>query len=339
MTETLTTSQIDRQNILNNPYALREIETAAGLQGIPFEGKSVTTKELVASFFEVTPRTVDNYIERYGEELRRNGYELLKGKRLKQFKEAVKAADVDETDFVNIKAPVIGVFDFRAFLNIGMLIGESERARLLRQMVLDIAIDTINQRTGGGTKYINQRDEDFLQSWYQEENYRKQFTNALRDCVALGNFKYPMYTNKIYVSIFREKAQEYRKILQLQKKDKVRDTFYAEILDLVAAYESGFAEELQRKSRQWGKKLTAGEVDALFRKFEARAHWKPLVEKARNKMASRDLAFREALHLRLKEYVTPLQPDEFERFLGEKSKELAERLEDAKDVMKRLKER
>jgi len=41
-----------------------------------------------------------------------------------------------------------------------MLIGESERARLLRQMILDIVIDTINQRTGGGTKYINQRDED-----------------------------------------------------------------------------------------------------------------------------------------------------------------------------------
>jgi hypothetical protein len=56
-------------------------------------------------------------------------------------------------------------------------------------------------------------------------------------------------------------------------------------------------------------------------------------------MASRDLAFRDALHLQLKEYVTPLQRDEFERFLGEKSKELADRLEEAKDVMKRLKER
>jgi hypothetical protein len=38
-------------------------------------------------------------------------------------------------------------------------------------------------------------------------------------------------------------------------------------------------------------------------------------------------------------YVTPLQREEFERFLGEKSKELAERLEEAKDVLKRLKER
>ncbi|MEI7940821.1 MAG: DNA-binding protein, partial [Verrucomicrobiota bacterium] len=76
-----------------------------------------------------------------------------------------------------------------------------------------------------------------------------------------------------------------------------------------------------------------------FVEFESKAHWKPLIEKARIKMASRDLAFREALHLQLQEYVTPLQRDEFERFLGEKSKELAERLEEAKDVMKRLKER
>ena len=88
-----------------------------------------------------------------------------------------------------------------------------------------------------------------------------------------------------------------------------------------------------------GRKLTSWEVDELFGCFEQEAHWKPLIEKSRNKMASRDLAFRDALHKKLSEYVTPLKRDEFERFLGEKSKELAERLEEAKDVMKRLKER
>jgi hypothetical protein len=98
-------------------------------------------------------------------------------------------------------------------LNLAMLIRESDRARLLRQAILDIVIDTINQRTGGGTKYINQRDEEYLASAFIEENYRKQFTDALRDCVAMGNFKYAVYTDKIYVSIFREKAQEYRKVL------------------------------------------------------------------------------------------------------------------------------
>ncbi len=80
-------------------------------------------------------------------------------------------------------------------------------------------------------------------------------------------------------------------------------------------------------------------MDALFKQFEFQAHWKPLIEKARVKMASRDLAFRDALHRQLQGYITPLKADEFEKFIGEKSKELSERLEEARDVMKRLKER
>ncbi len=340
MSKDLTSSAIDRQNILNNPYALAEIEKAAGIRGIPFEGKTVVLKEQVAAFFEVTLRTVENYLEQNAEELARNGYEVLKGNRLIALKLAIQGLDVPETDFGNIsKAPQLGVLDFRAFLNLAMLMRESERAGLLRKAILDIVIDTINRRTGGGTKYINQRDEDFIQSAFIEENYRKQFTDALKDCVDMGNFKYALYTDKIYVSIFREKAQEYRRVLRLDKRAAVRDTFYSEVLDLIAAYESGFGDVISRACNEKGHKLTSWEVDALFSGFEAQAHWKPLIEKARNKMASRDLAFREALHLQLQEYVTPLQREDFERFLGEKSKELAERLEEAKDVMKRLKER
>jgi len=338
MTKDLTNSSVHRQNILNNPYALQEIEKATRISGIPFEGKSVVLKEQVAAFFEVTPRTVDNYIEKYGDELRRNGYEVIRGNRLKTLKLEISARGDNETDFV-IKTNVLGIFDFRAFLNLAMLMMESERARLLRQAILDIVIDTINMRTGGGTKYINQRDEDFLRSWFEEENYREQFTNALCNFVDMGNFKYPLYTDKIYVSIFREKAQEYRKVLRLHEKDKVRNTFYAEILDLVASYECGFADVLHKAFTEKRCKLTSWEVDALFADFERQAHWKPLIEKARSKMASRDLAFRDALHQQLTEYITPLKREEFERFIGEKSKELAERLEDAKDVMKRLKER
>ena len=244
----------------------------------------------------------------------------------------------NEISFVT-KTTVLGVFDFRAFLNIAMLLAESARARLLRQAILDIVIDTINQRTGGGTKYINQRDEDFLLASFHEENYRKEFTDALHNYVDMGNFKYPLFTDKIYVSIFKEKAKEYRNILKLHKKDKVRDTFYSEILDLVASYEYGFAEELKAAFNKKGEKLSSWDVDVLFTKFARHPHWKPLIERARNKMASRDLAFRDALHLQLTEYITPLKSDEFERFLGEKSKELVDRMEEAKDVFKRLKDR
>ncbi|MBF0213795.1 MAG: DNA-binding protein [Magnetococcales bacterium] len=338
MTKDLTNSQIDRQNILNNPYALAEIEKAAGIQGIPFEGRTVVLKEQVATFFEITTRTIDNYLDRYGDELRQNGYEVLRGNRLKIFKQILVSQGGNEMDFVT-KTTALGIFDFRAFLNIAMLVSESTRARLLRTAILDIVIDTINQRSGGGTKYINQRDEEFLNSIFEGENYRKRFTDALRDCVAMGNFKYALYTNKIYVSIFLEKAHEYRRLLKLERSDQIRDTFYTEVLDLIAAYENGFSDLLQKKFCEKGIPLDTWEVDLLFAEFESQALWKPLVERARNKMASRDFAFRDALHLRLKEYITPVQREDFERFIGDKSQELAERLEEAKGVLKRLKER
>jgi len=38
-----------------------------------------------------------------------------------------------------------------------MAMVESQQASLLRSAILDIVIDTINKRMGGGTKYINQR--------------------------------------------------------------------------------------------------------------------------------------------------------------------------------------
>jgi len=114
MSKDLTNSAIDRQNILNNPYALAEIEKAAGVQGIPFEGKTVVLKEQIAAFFEVTTRTIENYLEQNAEELSKNGYEVLKGNRLKLFKEVIHGLDVHETDFGNITT-ALGVFDFRSF--------------------------------------------------------------------------------------------------------------------------------------------------------------------------------------------------------------------------------
>lgn len=199
MTKDLTVSTVDRQNVLNNPYALEEIQKSIGLKGIEFNGKLVLIKEQVAAFFDVTTRTIDNYLAQNEAELRQNGYEVLRGKSLQELKLAIRLQFDGETDFIT-KTTVLGIFDFRAFLNLAMLITESERAKLLRQTILDIVIDTINKRTGGGTKYINQRDEDFIISYFQEENYRKQFTDALKDCVDMGNFKYPMIALKMEIN-------------------------------------------------------------------------------------------------------------------------------------------
>ena len=100
MSKDLTNSALDRQNILNNPYALAEIEKATGIRGISFEGKTVVLKDQVAAFFEVTPRTVDNYLEQNAEELAKNGYEVISGKRLQALKLAIRGMDDHETNFV-----------------------------------------------------------------------------------------------------------------------------------------------------------------------------------------------------------------------------------------------
>lgn len=334
----LTNSNVARQNILNNSYTIEEIKRAVGVEGIVFEKQFRFLKNQIATFFEVDERTIERYLDSHDDELKVNGYDVLKGKRLKEFKLLVKEMQVSDINVAQSTA-ILGIFNFRAFLNLGMLLTESEKAKTLRSVILDIALDTINQRTGGNTKYINQRDEDFILSYYKEESYRKEFTDALKNCIAMGNAKYAIYTNKIYQSIFKEKATEYRQILKLAETEDVRETMYSEVIDLVSSYEYGLAKLIEERYKNTGRKLTSMELDSLFHAFELLPLWVPLIEKARRKMASRDLAFRDVLHQQLEGYIGAVPADDFERFLGEKSKELADRIEEAKDVFKRLKER
>ena len=338
MAKDLTVSRLDRQNILNNDLAVQEIQETSGIRGIAWEGKVYITRDMAAAFFEVDIRTISRYIEQNNEELTQNGYEVLRGKRLRNFLEANR--DIFARD-INVLSKIrqFGVFDFRSFLNLAMLLSESERAKALRQMMLDVVIDLINRKTGGGTKYINQRDKDFVFSSLQEDNYRRHFTDALKEYVEENQYKYAHFTDMIYVSIFREKAKEYKKILDLKATDKVRDTFYSEILDIVAAYESGLADAICKRSKEIGRPLTILEAEQLFHEFEDMALWKPLIQRGRTKMASRDMALRDAFHYQLSEYIQPLDKDEYQKFLGTAGDELERLMEENRDVLKRLKER
>jgi len=333
MSKDLTNSQIDRQNILNNSIALKRIYEYVGFEGIFFNEEYRYTKAMIANFFDVDERTVDRYLENYDEELKHNGYVLIKGKQLKELK--LQFAHV-----INVasKTTQIGLFNFRAVLNLAMLLKESDNARILRSRILDIVIQVINEKTGGGTKYINRRDANYLPSLLRETNYRKKFTEALNLYVNMGNYKYALYTDKIYECIFKEKAKEYKQILKLEDRDNIRDTFYSEVLNLISSYESGIAFELEKRSRSLGRKLEPNEVDSTFKQFYEHPFQEPLLEDARIKMASRDYHFRDAFHQKLEEYIKALPQEDFEKFLGEQSKAFEEQLMEAKDVLKRLKE-
>ena len=215
----LTISAIDRQNILNNKIAVENIQTYLGVTGMLFKGEYRYTRQQIKDFYGIDNSTIDRYLSQNEDELKHNGYVNLKGKELKEFKEEFGWMLQE-----GAKAPQLGIFNFRSFLNLGMILTESEKAKALRSKILDIVIDTLNQKLGGSTKFINQREEDFLIAMAREPVYRKEFTEALNKYLEMGNYKYAVYTDAIYKAIFLEKASECEVILKVKEKEYMGDT-------------------------------------------------------------------------------------------------------------------
>ena len=334
MAADLTTSPLSRQNILNNPYALSKIEEYLELGGIVFEDEVVFTKQQIAQLFDISDSTIEKYLAAHADELKSNGYRVLKGQKLRDFKALSDVSVINYGD----KSPALGIFTFRAILNLAMLLTESDRARLIRSRILDIVIDVMAERVGGHTKYINQRDRDYLPAAYQEFSYRTVFTTALNHYVDMGKGKYGLYTDEVYKLVFRENTKEYKQILNLSKQDT---TMYAEVLTAISSIENGLAQEIKTKFEQLGRKLQPCELDEIIQSINSNPYLKPIIEDARTKMASRDLGFRDALHQKLEAYIQSVPANDFDRFLGETSRSLQEQLADPETlaVFKRLKDR
>ena len=300
-----------------------------------FNGEYLFTKQMVADFYEVDTSTIDRYLSSYSEELKHNGYVLCKGKSLKEFKLQF-AHLINEAS----KTTQLGLFNFRAFLNIGMLLTESEKAKQVRSIMLDLVISTINEKTGGGTKYINRRDVNYIPAAITEENYRKNLTSAISQCV-IGHvtYKYSLITDYIYKAIFKENAKEYREILKLDSKDNVRHTLYAEVLLVISSFENGVGAAIrERYKAKHGMCLTLEEVEHIVNELAGHPMQKPYLNDARTKMASRDYSFRDAYHGNIANYLRAVTPEEFERFIGDQSIDFDHILAENKDVLKRLKQ-
>ena len=331
----LTVSNIERQNVLNNRFAINKIQEQLDITGMLFEGEYWLTKKMVADFYGVDVSTIDRNLASNGDELKHNGYVLCKGKSLKEFKLQF-AHLINEAS----KTTQLGLFNFRAFLNMGMLLTESERAKTLRSMILDFVIATIHKKTGGETKYINRRDINYIPAAITEENYRKNLTSVISQYVqGHQTYKYAQVTDLIYKAVFKENAKEYREILRLDSKDNVRHTLYAEVLLVISSFENGVGAAIQEECKQNGKvKLTIEEVERIVGELAEHPMQKPYLNDARRKMASRDFSFRDAYHGNIGEYLQAVSPEEFERFIGDQSVDFDCILENNKDVLKRLKQ-
>lgn len=331
----LTISNIERQNVLNNRFAVSKVQEHLDIEGMLFEGEYRFTKKMVADFYEVEERTIERYLEKHSDELAANGYVLCKGKHLKELK--LQFAPVIN---VGSKTTQLGLFNFRSFLDMGMLLTESEKAKKVRSLILDFVITTINEKTGGGTKYINRRDVHYLPAAITEENYRKNLTSAINQYVdGHPTYKYPQITDFIYKAVFKENAKEYREVLKLDSKDNVRHTLYSEVLLVISSFENGVGAALSERFKEnGGRLLTIDEVERIVNELAEHPMQKPYLNDARTKMASRDFSFRDAYHGNIADYLQAITPEEFERFIGDQSIDFDRILADNKDVLKRLKQ-
>ncbi|MDR2233151.1 MAG: DNA-binding protein [Tannerella sp.] len=334
MDNKISISTIERQNVLNNRFAVEAIQKALNIEAMFFDDQYCFTKKMVADFYEVDERTIERYLESYEQELKHNGYFLCKGKLLKEFRLHF-VSDIN----VAHKVRSLGLFNFRAFLNLGMLLTESEKAKQVRNLILDVVIATLNERTGGGTKFINRRDVNYITSAIEEINYNKVFFNAIYNYVECKEFEFSRITDQIYKVIFKENTKEYKEILQLKHNESAKSTMYAEILLMISAFEYAVSCEIEKLFQLRNQKLlSVKDVFNIIDNFANSPLIQPHLNDARTKMASRDLSFRDAYHGNIAEYLRAVTPEEFERFIGNESIDFDAILEANTEVLKRLKQ-
>ena len=70
----LTVSNIERQNVLNNNYALQAIQENLDVNGLRFHDQLLFTTKMVADSYGMDERTIKRYVQEHGDELRANGY-------------------------------------------------------------------------------------------------------------------------------------------------------------------------------------------------------------------------------------------------------------------------
>ena len=159
MTKDLTTSAVARSNVLNNRYALSKLEEHLALGGLRIEGEVFFFKSHVAELLDMDERTIDRYLASHEAELKQNGYRVLKGKSLRGLKLA-QVGDMHVADLIGPKVPTLGVFSFRAVLNVAMLMHE----------LATNAIKHGSLSSPEGTVHVNSQieDNDLVLRWVEE---------------------------------------------------------------------------------------------------------------------------------------------------------------------------
>lgn len=156
--------------------------------------------------------------------------------------------------------------------------------------------------------------KDYILSVDMAKDYRKDFTDCIKNFVAVKN--YGTYTDMLYSFLFLEKAKEYRKLLDLAKKDFTRNYMYEEILLTIGAFESGLSGEIEKEFKKLGRMLTQGEFVKKFNEFSSTKNWLVYQKRTRSIMATYDEELRSIKHPKLIDYKKEFSQEDIQKLIG-----------------------
>lgn len=165
-------------------------------------------------------------------------------------------------------------------------------------------------------KFINQLSQDFKETREETKNYRKNFTDSIKQYVSVKY--YGTYTDMLYQFLFAERAKEYRKLLKLAKKDFTRNTMYEEVLFVIGSFETGLAGELKKECNKKNKPLSQQEFMNIFKQFSSTQNWDAYKKRVRKIMATYDEELRNIKHPKLIDYKKEFTGEDIKRLLGNK---------------------
>jgi len=144
-----------------------------------------------------------------------------------------------------------------------------------------------------------------------EESFKKVMRVALEN---------PKFINQLAKDFqeTRTETKEYRKLLNLAKKDLTRNTMYEEILFVIGSFETGLSGELEKEHGNKGELLNKQEFINVFTQFASTKNWDAYKKRVRKIMATYDQELRNIKHPKLIDYKKEFTNEDIKSLLGHK---------------------
>ena len=382
MAQNLTNSPRDRQKILNNPVLLHKIEQHLNLdkhfRKIPLNNCHVVPKQFTQRLFDVSTSILNKCIATHEQELEASGYISIKDKQLEEF---LSLCDVDLireitdykiSDYRDVRLDVLEFFPFKAWLNMAMLLSESEPAKFIRSRTLDIVIDTVAEKERNHVRYINWSIEhEILDISSQAIIYSESFFIATKKYLNLDHIernpiskidkfcRFGCHYHEIYKLVFGDEYRHCRDDIanntsshSLERFEGEREArfnqpikgyrlctgLYFEIRKAIFSLEKETAKEIQLLSEQTGRRITIKELDGIVANLEDNSNCKSIAKEAKLKISiinylyASEEKINKALNKKIKLHNEIRFKTELNDFIAVKTQSLKEKLSASKTM-------